>query len=80
MVRKVKNFGAVIDRIGGRRRKSAVPLFIVPVGFFVTLPALVRFDSSLGWSPVVCFGFSILVCIVLIAFYGGVKATLRKRV
>ena len=60
------------------KRMSALSLFIMPVGFFFALPALIRFDSSLGWSPIVCFGFSILLCIVMIAFYGGLKTTLRK--
>jgi hypothetical protein len=60
------------------KRISAFSLFIMPVGFCFTLPALVEFDSSLGWSPVVCLGFSVLLCIVIISLYGSVKIILRK--
>ena len=59
-------------------RRNAFWLFIMPIGFCFTLPALVEFDSSLGWSPIVCLGFSALLCIVIIATYGGVKTALGK--
>lgn len=60
------------------KRRNIISLFIMPIGFFFTLPALIKFDGSLGWPPVVCFGFSVLLCIVIIAFYGGVKTALSK--
>ncbi len=60
------------------KRMNLISLFIMPIGFFLTLPTLIRFDSSLGWPPTVCLGFSVLLCIVIIAFYGGAKTALKK--
>jgi hypothetical protein len=57
----------------GKRKMNIFPLLIMPVCFLLGLPALLRFDRSLGWSPVVCIGFSVLLCIVIIAFYGAVR-------
>jgi len=60
------------------KRRNVLSLLIMPIGFCIALPALIKFDSSLGWSPIVCFCFSVLLCVVIIAFYGRVKMALRK--
>jgi hypothetical protein len=65
----------------GQTAKKTNPwgLLIMPVMFCLYLPKMIQLDSSLGWSPVVSFGFSILLCIVLISLYGGVKTALKSR-
>src|SRR5580698_5022833 len=37
-------------------RLRFLPLLIMPIGFCLGLPALIQFDGSLGWSPVVSLG------------------------
>lgn len=59
------------------KKLNVLPLLLMPLCFCLTLPALIKFDSSLGWSPVVSLGFSILLCIVIIALYGGVKTAIK---
>ena len=71
---QAKTFPPVRKASGWMR---ALPLLIMPVGFLVTLPALISFYNSLGWSPVVCFGFSVLDCLVIMSLYGGVKVVLN---
>jgi hypothetical protein len=61
-----------------RRKQNAVPLLIMPVLYSVMLPSLIRFYGSLGWSPAVCIGFSVLMCVALISGYGGVKLLLNR--
>jgi len=72
---------AVVDSTLGTnqpvKKLSLLPLLIMPIGFCLYLPALIKFDSSIGWSPVVCLGFSLLLSIVIIALYGGVKTALK---
>ncbi len=62
-----------------RRKQAAFPLLITPILFCVMSPTVIRSYSSLGWSPVVCIGFSVFLCIVLISAYGGVKLLLKAR-
>jgi hypothetical protein len=62
-----------------RKKQNAVPLLIMPVLYCIMLPSLIKFYGSLGWSPAVCIGFSVLLCLVLISGYGGVKLLLRAR-
>jgi len=59
------------------KKMNVLPLLLMPLCFCLTLPALIKFDSGLGWSPVVSLGFSLLLCVVLIALYGGVKTAIK---
>ena len=61
-----------------RRRQNAVPLLIMPVLYCVMLPSVIKFYASLGWSPAVCIGFSVLMCVALISGYSGVKLLLNR--
>jgi hypothetical protein len=61
-----------------RRRQNAVPLLIMPVLYCVMLPSVIKFYGSLGWSPAVCIGFSVFMCLALISGYGGVKLLLNR--
>ncbi len=62
-----------------QRKQAAFPLLIMPVLFCVMLPTVIRSYGSLGWSPIVCIGFSVFLCIVLISAYGGIKLLLWAR-
>jgi len=64
--------------IGSKKKLNVMPLLIMPVCFCLALPALIKFDGSLGWPPVICFGFSLLLCLVIIATYGSIKTALKK--
>jgi hypothetical protein len=68
---------SAVKASGNQPTKKLNVLPLLPLCFCLTLPALIKFDSSLGWSPVVSMGFSILLCIVIIALYGGVKTAIK---
>jgi hypothetical protein len=57
-------------------RRNFLPLLIMPLSFCFAIRALITFDSSLGWSPVVSIGFSLLLCLVIIASYGAIKGAI----
>ena len=59
------------------KKVKALPLLIMPLFFCLNLPALIKFNRSLGWSPIVSLGFGMLLCIVIIAMYGGLKVAFR---
>jgi hypothetical protein len=59
------------------KKLNLLSLLMMPVSFCLALPALVKFDSSLGWSPIISLGFSLLLCLVIIATYGGVKSAIK---
>jgi hypothetical protein len=59
------------------KKLNVFSLLMLPVWFCLTLPALIKFNSSLGWSPVISLGFSLLLCLVIIATYAGAKSAIK---
>jgi len=59
------------------KKLNIFSLLMLPISFCLTLPALIKFDSSLGWSRIISLGFSLLLCLVIIATYSGVKSAIK---
>jgi hypothetical protein len=65
-------------RRGGLKR-NVLPLLLMPFLFCWKLPALINLGTSLNWHPAVTIALSLLLCIVIISTYGGVKAALKPK-